>query len=416
MEPFRYRAILAAAVMPLALMFGCQTNTGTAPDQPDAGARGFTPEIVAAPAGKTAPVPRPAPVPVPLPRTAPVPPPRAIAVSDKRAAGPQQIAALRARYRRPAAVDYPADNPFSEAKATLGKMLFFETALSSSRTYSCATCHGPTRSWADGLPLAIGETGQPLTLRTPTLIDIWTVPVLGWEGKFPDLESVAFAPILGVGNMNMPSDTEVVNRIAALPRYASAFAAAFGTPEVTRRKIELALATFERTIVAGEAPFDRWIMGEEDAIDAAAKRGFALFNGKANCAACHSGPSFTDGSFHDVGVATGDDIGRGRDFPQSEKLRYAFKTPTLRDVARRAPYMHDGSIASLPEVIALYDRGGIERPSRSDEIRPLHLSDQEKRDLLAFLDTLTATPAPAVSQAGPQPASQPASQPQQQQR
>ena len=161
---------------------------------------------------------------------------------------------------------------------------------------------------------------------------------------------------------------------------------------MTRPRIEQALATYQRTIVAGEAPFDRWIMGDDNAIGAQAKRGFALFNGKANCAACHSGPSFTDGSFHDIGTATGDDIGRGQMFPTSVKLRYAFKTPTLRDVARRPPYMHDGSAATLREVIDLYDRGGIDRPSRSPEIKPLGLTGEEKADLIAFLQTLDGAP------------------------
>ncbi len=129
-------------------------------------------------------------------------------------------------------------------------------------------------------------------------------------------------------------------------------------------KVEMALATFERSIVSTEAPFDRWLNGDDSAIDAAAKRGFALFNGKANCAACHSGWAFTDASFHDIGTAHDDDIGRGRLFPSSAALKYAFKTPTLRDVAHRAPYMHDGSVPTLEAVIDLYDRGGIDRPSR----------------------------------------------------
>ena len=137
--------------------------------------------------------------------------------------------------------------------------------------------------------------------------------------------------------------------------------------------------------MSGDAPFDRWIKGDEHAIDNAAKRGFDLFNGKAHCAACHTGWAFSDSSFHDIGVARGDDIGRGRLFPTSEKLRYAFKTPTLRDVARRAPYMHDGSVATLSEVIDLYNKGGIDRPSRAEDIKPLGLTAQEKADLIAFL-------------------------------
>ncbi len=167
------------------------------------------------------------------------------------------------------------------------------------------------------------------------------------------------------------------------------FAAAFGTPEVTRRRVEMALATYQRTIVAGVAPFDRWIDHDDAAIGPAAKRGFALFNGQAGCAACHSGPSFTDGSFHDVGSAQGGDLGRGALFPGRVSARYAFKVPTLRDVAKRAPYMHDGSIPTLETVVELYDRGGIQRPSRSSLIRPLGLGKREKSDLVAFLRTLS---------------------------
>ena len=160
---------------------------------------------------------------------------------------------------------------------------------------------------------------------------------------------------------------------------------------MSRSTVEQVVAAFERTIVSGPAPFDRWVAGQADAISESAQRGFALFNGKANCAACHSGWAFTDGSFHDIGTAKGDDIGRGALFPTSRKLRYAFKTPTLRDVAQRAPYMHDGSVPDLAAVITLYNEGGIDRPSRSELIHPLGLSDRDQSDLIAFLHTLTET-------------------------
>jgi cytochrome c peroxidase len=198
-------------------------------------------------------------------------------------------------------------------------------------------------------------------------------------------------PITGQNNMNLP-EQELIGRLAALPGYVAAFDAAFANGGVTREKIEQSLATFERTIVSGDAPFDRWVHGDEAAISAAAKRGFALFNGKANCAVCHSGWAFTDAGFHDIGVAKDDDLGRGRLFPSSVKLQHAFKTPTLRDVARRAPYMHDGSVASLADVIDLYDRGGIDRPSRDNDIRPLNLQSREKADLIAFLNALSDKP------------------------
>jgi cytochrome c peroxidase len=193
------------------------------------------------------------------------------------------------------------------------------------------------------------------------------------------------------------SETELVARLAADPDYGRQFAEAFGDPQINRRRIELALATFERSIVATDAPFDRWIAGDETAIDPAAKRGFALFNGRARCAQCHSGFVFTDGSFHDIGTARDPDIGRGRLFPSSIKLQHAFKTPTLRDVALRAPYMHDGSVPTLEAVIELYDRGGIARPSRDEAIGPLLLSEEEKADLLAFLQSLTSRTAGASS-------------------
>jgi cytochrome c peroxidase len=215
----------------------------------------------------------------------------------------------------------------------------------------------------------------------------------GWDGKFRDIESVAFGPITSPVNMNLP-EAVLIERLSSIPGYIAAFNAAFGTSGITRRNVELALATFERSIVPREAPFDRWIAGDKMAINAAAKRGFDLFNGNARCSACHSGYAFTNGSFHDIGTAQDSDIGRGRLFPNSVQLRYAFKTPTLRDVALRAPYMHNGSVPTLEAVIELYDRGGIERPSRSPLITPLGLTQNEKADLIAFLKTLTGNPEP----------------------
>ena len=295
------------------------------------------------------------------------------------------------QYKRPTEIPFPSDNPFSDAKFRLGRTLFFDPILSGSEVRSCASCHNPGLSWGDGQPRAIGEKQQALPLRTPTLLNIAWVPKLGWDGHFRDLESVAMSPITATNNMNL-SEQAMVQRLTAIPGYVDAFDAAFGEGDVTVRKMEFALATFQRTIVSKGAPFDRWLDGDQAAISEAAKRGFDLFNGKANCAACHSGWAFTDASFHDIGSARGDDIGRGRLFPNSVALRYAFKTPTLRDVARRAPYMHDGSVPTLEAVIDLYNRGGIDRPSRAEEIHPLSLTDNEKADLIAFLRTLNGAP------------------------
>lgn len=308
----------------------------------------------------------------------------------------------RAQFTRPGAIPFPAGNPYSPAKAELGRRLFFETALSDDRTRSCATCHDPAKAWGDGLPKALGRASTPLPVRTPTLLDIaWQDPTgkapMGWDGKFAGVDAVSFGPITGKGNMNLP-EAEALARIASEPGYDEAFSAAFGDPSVTRPRVEAALGTFMRLLVSGEAPFDRWAAGDGTAVGDAAKRGFSLFTGKANCAACHSGYALTDGSFHDIGTSA--DPGRGRLFPDSERLWHAQKTPGLRGLSLRAPYMHDGSLPTLEAVIDLYDKGGVARPSRSHEIRPLGLTPVEKADLVAFLRSLDpATPdVPAMGQ------------------
>jgi cytochrome c peroxidase len=303
------------------------------------------------------------------------------------------IASLRDKYLRPAEIPYPDDDPYSASKAKLGRILFFDPIFSASGSVSCASCHKPDLAWEDGLPVAVGDARQALKLKTPTLLDDAWLDCLGWDGRFHSLEQVTFAPIVSTGNMNM-SESGVVARLSSIPDYVRTFAATFDDGAINRKNIEMAIATYERSIISTDAPFDHWAMGDENAIDASAKRGFAIFNGKGRCAECHSGWAFSDGSFHDIGVAKDNDIGRGRLFPTSVKLRHAFKTPTLRDVTRRAPYMHDGSVPTLEAVIDLYNKGGIARPSRSEVIKPLGLTSGEKADLLAFLQTLTSKPQP----------------------
>ena len=300
--------------------------------------------------------------------------------------------AWREEYRRPDTVPFPSGDPFSAAKAKLGRMLFYEPLLSRSGRLSCATCHVARLGWGDGLPRPIGDEGAAMRLRSPAVINLAWAAELGWDGKFKDLEAVAFPAISGPANMDLP-EPDAIRRLAAMPVYTRAFATAFHGSPVTRRAIEMALATFERTIVSEASPFDRWVEGDKAALDLPAKRGFALFNSRAHCADCHAGWTFTDGSFHDIGSAQGSDIGRARLVPGVERLRYAFKVPTLRNVAQRARYMHDGSVPTLDAVIDLYDRGGIERPSRSSLIKPLGLTTRDKSDLVAFLRTLSSPAA-----------------------
>jgi cytochrome c peroxidase len=305
-----------------------------------------------------------------------------------------------AKFARPSGVPFPVQNPYSPEKAELGRQLFFDTLLSASGTIACATCHHPRLAWGDGLPRAIGETRTPLPFRSPTVLGAAWLEAFGWDGKFPTLESVAFTPVSSAANMGR-NEAELLRDIGQDPAYRAAFERVFPGEGVSRSAVERALATYQRTIVPAVAPFDRWIAGDEAAIPESAKRGFDLFTGRAQCSECHSSWRFTDDSFHDIGTGGGQDIGRGRLFPNSAPLQFAFKVPTLRDIARRAPYMHDGSLPDLPAVIDHYDRGGVQRPSRDPRIRPLGLTATERADLLAFLQSLTGEaardPAPVTA-------------------
>ena len=298
------------------------------------------------------------------------------------------LAALKAGFRRPETVPFPADNPYSEAKARLGRRLFFDPRLSGGGTLSCAGCHDPAKGWSDGRRIGRGERGQVLARRTPHLWNLAWGEKLFWDGRADSLEHQATMPIDNPDEM----DRRVADLAAWLDRdagYKTAFAAAFpGDGAVTPRRIAEALATYERTLVSPVTAFDRWIAGDEAAIPDAAKRGFRLFAGKANCAACHGGWAFTDQAFHDIGLP-GADRGRGAVL-DLRAADHAFKTPGLRDVARRAPYMHDGSLATLEAVLAHYESGIVARPTLSKDLKRIALTPDERRDLLAFLETLSA--------------------------
>jgi cytochrome c peroxidase len=181
----------------------------------------------------------------------------------------------------------------------------------------------------------------------------------------------------------------LIGKLSEIPGYRRMFRDAFGRDEISKATIAQAIATFERTLVSNKAPFDRWIEGDESAIGDGAKRGFRVFNDKGNCAACHSGWRFTDDGFHDIGLKS-TDIGRAAQVPNETMLQFAFKTPTLRNIDLRAPYMHDGSVPTLRDVVIHYDTGFVDRPSLSPESRRLGLTAQEIDDLVAFMHTLTS--------------------------
>jgi cytochrome c peroxidase len=308
---------------------------------------------------------------------------------DNAASGRSAALGHKASYRRPADVPYPSDNAHSPSREELGRTLFFEPRLSKSGSMSCATCHNPALSWGDGLPRAVGDSRNQLDRRTPTILNVAWAPALFWDGRAETLEEQATGPIEAAGEMNMKMEV-LVSRLRAFKGYRELFARAYPGEAISRETIGKAIATFERGVISSDAPFDRWIAGDERAIPADAVRGFVLFNEKARCSVCHSGWRFSDDGFYDIGVATSDE-GRGKLTPFIELTRFAFKTPTLRNVAERAPYLHNGSAATLEDVIDLYDRGGVaKRGSLSPSIEPLGLTAGEKKDLIAFLRTLTS--------------------------
>jgi cytochrome c peroxidase len=311
------------------------------------------------------------------------------AVSAERVASQPFLAS----YARPASTPFPDENGYTPEREALGRALFFDPRLSGSGWISCATCHNPGLSWGDGLPRAIGHGMKTLGRRTPTILNLAWGQAFFWDGRADTLEDQALGPIQAAGEMNLDLPT-MMARIRAIEGYQPLFAKAYPGEPVAPETVAKAIATFERGVVSPSAPFDRWLAGDEAAISPEAKRGFVVFNTKAACAKCHSGWRFTDDSFHDIGVV-GDDIGRGALLKDIPAVQHAFKTPTLRDADRRGPYMHDGSVATLEGVIDFYDRGGLTaRASLSNDLKPLGLTGEEKRHLLAFMRTLTSPAAP----------------------
>lgn len=295
---------------------------------------------------------------------------------------------LKNQYKRPLEIPFPEKAPYSPQLATLGKMLFFDPRLSGAKNMNCASCHNPSFGYEVPVKTAIGAANEPLGRQAPTVLNTAWVAPLFWDGRAETLEEQAAGPITADVEMNASFD-HIISDLNDIEEYNHWFGVIFPGSGVSRENILAAIATYERTVVSGWAPFDRWIDGDEGAIPDSAKRGFEIFNGKANCSACHSGWNFTDNQFHDIGLPT-DDIGRAKFEPDNPKAMHAFKTPGLRNLTYRAPFMHDGSVPDLESLIATYQSGGLERPSRSDRIRPFELSDQESKNLLAFLRSLTA--------------------------
>ncbi len=287
------------------------------------------------------------------------------------------------------APEVPEDNPITDAKVELGKRLYFDKRLSRDATVSCATCHDPQKGWTDRSPVSTGIKGQHGTRSAPTVLNAAYMDLQFWDGRAASLEEQAKGPIENPVEMGF-THAEASARIASIKGYAPYFKAAFGDDKVDIDRIVKAIASFERTVLTGNSPYDRWVAGDKKALTAAQKRGLALFQGKADCEFCHSGFNFSDSGFHNLGVgmnAKSPDLGRFA-VTKKDSDRGAFKTPTLRNLADTAPYMHDGSEKTLADVVELYDRGGDKNPWLDARLHPLHLSRSEKKDLIAFLGAL----------------------------
>jgi cytochrome c peroxidase len=284
----------------------------------------------------------------------------------------------------------PPDNPLTREKVNLGRDLFHDKRLSRDRSVSCATCHDAARAFTDGKPVASGIDGRKGQRRSPTLINRAYGRAFFWVGRALTLEDQVVQPILHRDEMDMTIPA-VLDRLRESPSYEDRFVTAFQQP-LSEATLRNALASYVRSILSGGSPYDRYVGGDKSALSEQAQLGLRIFRGKANCASCHVGPNLSDEQFHNTGIAWLDgqwkDIGRAQ-WSRNRDDTGAFKTPTLREVARTGPYFHDGSTATLEEVIEYYDKGGRSNPTLDAEIRPLRLSDSEKAALLVFLRSLT---------------------------
>jgi cytochrome c peroxidase len=262
----------------------------------------------------------------------------------------------------------PEDNPITFSKLALGRKLFRDRRLSRSGNVACASCHDPERAFSDSRPLAVGVFGRVGRRHAPALINRGYGRSFFWDGRIATLEEQVLKPIQDPNEMDLTLQ-EASSRVG------------LGVPSISQ-----ALATYIRSILSGDSPYDRFINGDRRALTDEQQRGMQIFRGRGNCTACHAGPTFSDERFHNTGVAW--QKGRLQD---EGRANGTFKTPTLREVGRTAPYMHDGSLATLTDVVEFYTQGGRKNRSLDPDIRPLRLIDEEKRALIRFLESLSGT-------------------------
>jgi cytochrome c peroxidase len=285
----------------------------------------------------------------------------------------------------------PKDNPLTKKKVELGHLLFFDKRMSKDNTISCSTCHIPSLAFTDGQPVSTGIRLQQGGRSAPTAINRGFSEVQFWDGRAPTLEDQSVGPLTNPIEHGFPDNDAVVAKLNKIEGYKKLFQDAFGTKKITIQHVGKAIASFQRTLISGNSPFDRFdYEGEEKAISESAKRGKKLFFDKARCNLCHFGTNFSDEKFHNIGIGwDGETLDVGRyHVTKDQKDIGAFKTPTLREISRTAPYMHDGRFATLEEVVEHYNGGGVKNPFLDNQIIPLKLTDSEKRDLVEMLRTL----------------------------
>ncbi len=300
-------------------------------------------------------------------------------------------------------VSVPPDNPQADRKIRLGKMLYFDTRLSKDNTISCATCHDPALGWSDKGPTSVGIGDQKGGRRAPPVSNAAYLPLQFWDGRAPTLEEQAKGPIenpIEMGNTH----NVMIRTLNDVPGYVAEFKAVFGSSPITVDQVAQAIAAFERTVVTTDSKFDRYIRGECRALSPLEKRGLEIFNGKGHCSCCHWGPNLTDGRFHNLGAPSGDptkeDLGRW-DVTKKDADNGKFKTPIMRDVGLRPPYLHGGSDKTLEDVIVFYNKGGGKNSNLDPMMVPLALSKVEIRALVAFLDTGLTSINPEVANVKP---------------
>ncbi len=286
--------------------------------------------------------------------------------------------------RLPAAQATPAARELIE----LGRRLFFDQRLSGDNQMSCSTCHDPQQAFGDGLPRAIGGGKKVLARNTPTILNVGFLSSFFWDGRAPTLEAQALMPIESKEEMNQELET-LVRELRGIDEYRTRFRAVFRST-VTKDGIARALAAYQRTLVTPDAPFDRFLRGDRDALSSQAEEGYRLFIGEAGCVRCHNGPMLSDGKFYRVGV---DFVDRGREkVTGKESDRYKFRTPSLRNVAQTGPYMHNGSLRSLDDVVMFYYRGVPATNAKGVELDVEPLTGQSFSEipaLVAFLESLS---------------------------